>query len=108
MLRSSATQRPVRSQEPKLSNYSCVVQATTYPIMSGLAHQVNSNGELARAAPSSNTPCAIGPDGDLAEETRTWPAALREARSFCKQASERVKSELVAPLDLLTAAKRYI
>lgn len=66
--------------------------------MSELAHQVNSNGELARTAPSSNTPCAIGPDGDLAEETRTWPAALREARSFCKQASERVKSEFATPL----------
>lgn len=55
--------------ESKLSNYSYVVQATTYPIMSGLAHHVNSNGDR-----------SIGPDGDLAEEKGTWPAALWEAR----------------------------
>lgn len=75
-LRSRATQRPVRGEESKLSNYSYVVQATTFPIMSGLARHVNSNGELAGTTPSSNIPCAIGPDGDLAEEKRTWPAAL--------------------------------
>lgn len=65
ILRSSATQGPFRGVESKLSNYSYVVQATTYPIMSGLAHHVNSNGDR-----------SIGPDGDLAEEKRTWPAAL--------------------------------